>query len=443
MTTIPQVSQALHTVLTTATTQAAHDLHYTKRPDRATFCPSTLVQTLVLGWLAHPSATLERLSQMAARVGAAVSPQAIDQRFTFDTAALLRAVLTATLHHVIAADPVALPLLQRFTGVWVHDGTTIALPDALADSWRGCGGSTAVGTTAALKCGVQWDILTGALTALDLAAGRTHDSALPCQQRPLPIGSLRLADLGFFNLQRLAELDHQGVYWLTKIRPTVCVRTPDQQRQPLSTFVVQQASHGYDGWVHIGRDHPIQARILVQPVPQEVADQRRRRIRQAAQDKGTLPSAAALTLAAWTILITNVSSSRLSRSEALGIMKVRWQIELLFKLWKSHGQLATWRTAKPARILCEIYAKLIAMVLQHWILVVGCWAYPDRSFVKAAQVVRDHATDLACAQADPARFTAVLTTIQHVLVRTARMNPRRTQPNTYQHLGTLTTDAEA
>jgi len=47
------------------------------------------------------------------------------------------------------------------------------------------------------------------------------------------------------------------------------------------------------------------------------------------------------------------------------LLKIRWQIELLFKLWKSHGRVDEWRTKKPARIVCEIYAKLIGLVVQH------------------------------------------------------------------------------
>jgi hypothetical protein len=111
--------------------------------------------------------------------------------------------------------------------------------------------------------------------------------------------------------------------------------------------------------------------------------------------------------------------------------------------WKSYGLVDAWRTGKPARILCEIYAKLLGMLLQQGCFIVGCWAYPDRSLVKAAQVVRDHAVALAHARGCHARLAAALTTIQQVLRRTARMNRRATHPNTYQLLLALTTeDAE-
>ena len=94
------------------------------------------------------------------------------------TADLLRTVLSASMQQVVAADPVAIPLLQRFTSVRVHDSTTMSLPDALTSTWRGCGNATDRGT-AGLKCGVQIDLLTGALCGLDLVDGRASDQTLP------------------------------------------------------------------------------------------------------------------------------------------------------------------------------------------------------------------------------------------------------------------------
>lgn len=83
---------------------------------------------------------------MAARLGVDVSPQAIHRRFTMATATLLYQVLMASLAQVMTADPVAIPVLQRFSSVRIHDSTTIGLPDALTDHYRGCGNHGPVGT---------------------------------------------------------------------------------------------------------------------------------------------------------------------------------------------------------------------------------------------------------------------------------------------------------
>jgi hypothetical protein len=217
------------------------------------------------------------------------------------------------------------------------------------------------------------------------------------------------------------------------VRVNTTLTDADGRRWSLLAFVHQHLAHGGEAEVALGRVG-VPGRLLVVPVPQEVVDQRRRRLRKEARDKGQTVSAAALALAAWTIVMTNVPVAQLALPEALVLLRARWQIELLFKLWKSHGQLDQWRSHKPWRILCEVYAKLLAMLIQHWLLLVGCWAYPDRSLVKASWTIQAHAGELASALHDTARVEQVLHSIQRCLAHHARINPRRSQPNTYQHL---------
>lgn len=444
MTTVAHVSRVMQTVLTTTAEQAAADLSFTQRPDVAKFTASTLVQTLVYGWLGDPHATREHLAQTAAEVGVDVAPQAIDQRLNLATATLLRTVLDRSLRQLVAGDPVAIPLLQRFAGVHVLDSTTIVLPDELAVDYRGCGGTTNTNTAAALKCGLRFDLLTGAVLGLDLVDGRAADRSLAIQHQPTPPGTLRIADLGFYDLAVFADIAANGGFWLSKLPANAVISTDQQPEMPLLTFIRGLGPvAAWDGTVHIGQGRRLLARLLLQRVPQEVADQRRRRIRQAARDKGRTPSAAALALADWTILITNLATAQVTLPEALVLMKVRWQIELIFKLWKSHGAVDRWRSSKPVQILCEVHAKLLGMLLQHWMFALSCWAYPDRSLVKAAKAVRTAASGLAYARGRCEQLADVLTTVQQKLTRTARMNSRSACPNTYQWLLDLTTEDPA
>src|SRR4029453_14731109 len=171
-------------------------------------------QTLVFGFLGNPQASLEELTQTAATLGVEISPQALDQRFTMAAATCVKQVLDAALTHVITADPVAIPLLARFTAVSVQDSSTIVLPDALAPVWQGCGGTPPENPRAGLN--TQRPLGTGPL-AVQFQDGRASDRTADLPE-PLPAGALRLADLGYWSLAALQALAQQGVFWLSRLQ---------------------------------------------------------------------------------------------------------------------------------------------------------------------------------------------------------------------------------
>src|SRR5438067_8140369 len=125
MATIPQVSQALQTVLTSLADAAARATRFVLRQSKLT--AALFTQTLVLGFLANPHSTREELAQTAATLGLSISPQGLDQRMTESGAECLLEVLDAASATVLAADPVAIPLLSRFHGVYIQDSTLIGL----------------------------------------------------------------------------------------------------------------------------------------------------------------------------------------------------------------------------------------------------------------------------------------------------------------------------
>ena len=134
------------------------------------------------------------------------------------------------------------------------------------------------------------------------------------------------------------------------------------------------------------------------------------------------------------VVLTTVSQERLSLAEALVLLRLRWQIELLFKLWKQEGLLDEWRSQRAGRIQCEFFAKLIGLLLQHWMLIVSCWQEPHRSLVKASKAVRSHVILLALALIGVIDLSLALARTQRAAQRGSRLNRRRDAPSTSQQL---------
>lgn len=148
-------------------------------------------------------------------------------------------------------------------------------------------------------------------------------------------------------------------------------------------------------------------------------------------------------MAEWTILTTNAAPAELLEvTEAFVVMRARWQIEKLFDLWKRHGHLDKSRSEKPWRVLCEVYAKLLGLLVQHWVLLCSpaFWAEPYRSLVKAGRTIRRRALSLADALDDPAQLSKALGVIGSCLKAGCRVAKRRKEPGTAQQLLALTSE---
>ena len=118
MSSIDSITDSLRSVLIDLSEQAARATGCVQR--YRAFSGATLVQTLVFGWLAKPAASLHDLTQMAAVRGVSISAQALDQRFTPRLAETLRRVLAGVISHAITSDPAAVPLFERFSGIYVQ-----------------------------------------------------------------------------------------------------------------------------------------------------------------------------------------------------------------------------------------------------------------------------------------------------------------------------------
>lgn len=383
-------------------------------------------QTLVFSFMTDSQSTREAVNQTAANAGMTLSTPGLDKRFNAKAAYFLDSLLAEAVQHVVYAVPQTASILSRFNGVYISDSTMIGLPAALVGVFQGNNGQT----DAAAKVAVQWDLNSGAL-GIWLSDGIVHDQRSGPVAQPLPAGALRLNDLGFFNITTFAEDGADGRYFFSRYKIGILVHDADGGSLDLPDYLRRHGGQELDLPIQLGQQR-LPCRLIALPVSPEQLGKRRKRFRQIARKRQQPTSKQTLALAGWTLYITNIPPQLLTPDEAASLGATRWQIECLFKLWKSDGQLATTRSQNPHRVLCEFYAKLLACLVQHWITLVGCWQRLDRSLHQATQVIRKRAFCLLDAINDETRLIHALQRTAQIMIHTCGLSKRATHPLTYQ-----------
>ena len=393
---------------------------------------SVFMQTLVFSSLENPNWCYSDLVAGAMNAGVKVTKQGLEQRFSVYSVELARRVLEIAVGMVIGTKETAIPLLERFKGVYIRDSSTIALPKELEKRWPGSGSSH--GSAAGMKLHARLEVCSGQLAGPILTPARAHDTSSPYQSEALPVGALRMGDLGFYSLRQFETDTQQGVFWLSRLKSGTLVYDPQGQPFHLLDWLRQQTAVQFERTILLGQKQQLVCRLLVERVPPAVVERRKRKLREYARKKQTPLSAELLALTEWTLLLTNIPSTLLSIPEALVLLRVRWQIELLFKRWKSLFQIDEWRSKDCWRILTELFAKLLSVVIEQWIQLTGLpWA-SHPSFWLAVKVVCRFATSLAIALPSLHDLERVLLLISLHLRSHCRLDSRNSRPSIYQLL---------
>jgi hypothetical protein len=177
-----------------------------------------------------------------------------------------------------------------------------------------------------------------------------------------------------------------------------------------------------------------EVRLLAVRLPEEEARKRRERVRQEAKQRGRPVSQRKLDLCEWNILVTNAPAELLGLEEACVVRRVRWQIELAFKVFKSEGKIDETRSRCPSRVLCELYAKLLGMVVQQWALLAAGYEMLRHSAKRAARRVRRRALHLLRGIGRIETLGREVARLARVLQRHGRVVRRNVTPSTLDRL---------
>jgi hypothetical protein len=428
---IARVGEALQQLFCDIAAEAAETSGVIVRKRK--FTGLSLARTFVLGFLRNPEASDEELAQIAVECGAAVTPQAIDQRHSPKLVKFLQVLFCGATKVVVSSDKALAPVLERFSNVTVLDSSTITLPDSMREEFSGCGGSHG-GGAAAMKLQTELELRNGALSHVEIEPGRSPDAATHRQDARRGPGSLRITDLGYFNLTVFADMDRANEYFLSRLQFGTRVMLPEGAPLELLRWLAKQPAPLVDQRILLGKEQRLACRLIAWRVPKEQANRRRQKLRQEMLSrKGHEPSAERLAWCDWTILVTNVPVELMTPEEAVVLYRARWQVELLFKRWKSQDLVAVLRGSTVVRQMAGVWSRLLAALVQHWLVIASAWGDPTKSLSKVCEAIRPFVGRLAAGLDGRTELERVLADMCAAVAKTCRRNIR-TKPGTFELL---------
>jgi hypothetical protein len=405
---------------------------------------SVFARALVFGLLAKPDSSLEDLADFASQnLHVHASHNAFDQRFNDHAVDFLASLFACAFDLCLSARATLLPILRHFNGVYLRDATTVHLPAGLADLFPGRKGKTGK-PSACLKLVLEMEITTGQFTQAEVIAGLDNEKTSQVASNPTDEGSLILEDMGFLAGERLQEYVDQGVYFLTRVPCWTAFFEKKAGRKGYERLDVVKWLRQAKGWhlerpVYVFHKEKLALRLLAVRVPPEVAEERRQRVIAEAKKRNRPVSQKKLDLCEWNVLVSNAPREKISAGEGWELRRVRWQIELVFRVFKSEGGIEKTQARSRERVLCELYAKLLAMVVLRWLLLAAGFVQLVHSGQPAARRVKRRAGALAQALSSRRRLSQQIEVLAQQM-RTCKIQKHHRRPSTLDRLTAL--DAE-
>ena len=386
---------------------------------------------MVLACLGNPEASLRDMVQVAAKLGVTVSEEGWQQRIGEEAVRFLGGMVAAALQHFGAGAPLPGEVLSHFSRVELLDSTDLALSPKLRGEFAGAK------RQAALKLQVSFNYLAGVFSAIQVTEARTPDQKCQLHLEQAQLNSLHLFDLGYFKQEVFAALAELGAFFISRLQTQTALYEHPAAGQALDlpAFLAGLNHSRWEGGLYLGRKTRLPVRLLAECLPQAAAEERRRKARKSAARRGQTCSARHLSLLGWSLFITNVPADWLSFDHVLRLYRLRWQVELLFKLAKSQAKLATCLSYSRPRFLCQFYARLLSLILFYWLTApLRVTSHGELSPAKAFALFQSYAADFSKTFSCLSRFSAHFSQLEEDFLRYALKSKRRKSPSSYSAL---------
>jgi hypothetical protein len=309
------------------------------------------------GWSASLAS---HCASLQANYGVEIHPQSLDERFNESSETLMRTLFEQVMNlQLRESNP--MKLLEAFEEVYIEDSTNLELPAILKTLYKGSGGGA---SPAGLKIDALYGLRWGSMEVrFHNSAGSDHWQGVPSMKK----GALLIRDLGYFKLQDFQSVAKGEAFFLSRLMHgvNIYVDAEAEKEWDLLSHLNTMAENEIQGLkVYLGKEQRFEVRLVIQKVPQAVAEHKKHKLKTDKQNKRKQLSAHRLDLCCANCYITNIPQEVMADDQIMVLYSLRWIIEILFKAWKSiSGLKDKINRMKPHRFMCMLYAHMIVALM--------------------------------------------------------------------------------
>ncbi|MFL1664688.1 IS4 family transposase [Bacillus cereus] len=327
------------------------------------------------------SDSLVRLcSQLHAVTGTLMSPEGLNKRFNKKAVFFLKHIFSALLKSKICETSVIPSAsIAYFQRIRILDATIFQVPKHLASVYPGSGGCA---QTAGIKIQLEYDLHSGQFLNVQIEPGKNNDKTFGTEcLATLRPGDLCIRDLGYYSLDDLDQMDQRGVYYISRLKLNNRVYIKNEFPEYFQNGTIKKQSqyikinleHIMDTLkpgqsyeikeAYIGKDKKLFTRLIMYRLTEKQLRERMKKQVYTESKKGITYSKKSKRLAGMNLYVTNTPWEIVPMEQTHDFYSLRWQIEIVFKTWKSLFQIHHWQNIKQERLECHVYGKLIAILL--------------------------------------------------------------------------------
>ena len=341
-----------------------------------------------------------------------LSAEGLNQRFNPAAVTFLKSLFSNLLRDKIGQDSAILSQVgDSFGRIRLLDSTVFQLPDEYADPYLGSGGSA---HTAGMKIQLEYELKSGDFLQVDVGPGKNNDGLYGTKcAGTVETGDLCIRDLGYFCIEDFETMQKRGAYYVSRLKLNVRiyeenpnverfrngkVRKDSMYREVDLEAIMDSLQPGQSAElfpVYIGKKQKFPTRMVVYRLTPEQTEKRLRTRATNEKKKKITYLDRTKRLSGISVFITNIPVEMVGKEQIHELYSLRWQIEILFKTWKSMFHIDSCKLIKIPRFECHVYGQLIAIFLSSSLMFqMRCFLLEKKkkevSEYKGIGMIRDH-----------------------------------------------------